>query len=307
MLTTLATLAAVTLGSGMQRDRDPGTRDTTVAVQPGALLDVNNFGGEIVVRVWNQNNVRVRATHSSRSRVEVSSTAAAVMVRTAGRRGPPSIVDLELTVPAAMAMTLRGHYTDISVEGAGGSVSAESTQGDITITGGTGSVVVKAVEGDVTLSRTRGRIQVTTVEGDVRVSDAVGEVIVETVDGDIFLQRMDAPSVEVSTVDGDIVYDGTIKDGGSYRISTHDGDITVGIPPSASVRVMVASFDGEFDSSFPVDVQRSGKHRFSFIIGTGKARLELETFDGNIRLRRPGEIRVDQRNSNRNQNHDDDH
>lgn len=309
MLTTLATLAAVALVLPQQREgREPDEKDTTLAVQSGARLDVTNFGGEIVVRTWNQNNVRVRASHSSRSRVEVSSTPTAVLVRTAGRRGRPSIVDLELTVPTWMGMTLGGTYTDIVVEGAGGAVSAESVQGDIAVAGGDGNITLKSVEGDVTLTRARGRIQVTAVEGDVRVNDGAGEVTIETVDGDVMLQRIDASSVDVGTVDGDIVYVGTIKDGGSYRLSTHDGDITVAVAPSVNARVMVASFDGAFDASFPVDVQRAGKHRFNFTIGTGKARLELETFDGDVRLRRPGEVTVpERRNRNQNDNQYRDH
>ena len=137
MLTTLATLVAVSLtlqqgsGQGSGSGRGQGNSDTTVAVQQGARLDVNNFGGEIVVRTWNQSNVRVRASHSSRSRVEVSTSASTVMVRSEGRRGPPSIVDLEITVPTWMGMSLSGTYTDISVDGAGGAVTAESVQGDI--------------------------------------------------------------------------------------------------------------------------------------------------------------------------------
>jgi DUF4097 and DUF4098 domain-containing protein YvlB len=298
MLMTLATLAALTLAQ-------QGETDTTVAVQAGARLDVNNFGGEIAVRTWNQSNVRVRASHSSRSTVEVSTSSGTVFVRTKGRRGPPSIVDLDITVPTWMGMALEGVYTDITVEGAGGPVSAQSVQGEISITGGVGTVAVKAVEGNVTLARTRGRIQVNAVEGDVRISDVVGEVTVETVDGDVTLLRMDSPNVAVGTVDGDIVYDGTIKDGGSYSLATHDGDITVAIPPNASVRLSVASFDGEFDASFPVplpDARDKRPHRFSITLGTGKARLELETFDGDIRLRRPGELEAPDRDRNKNRN-----
>ena len=291
MLTTLATLAAVTLALPQQgTGRGDTDRDTTVAVQSGTRLDVNNFGGEIVVRTWNQNNVRVRASHSNRSKVEVSTSSSTVMVRTSGRRGPPSIVELEITVPTWMGMTLGGVYTDITVEGAGGSVTAESVQGDIAVTGGTGNIALKSVEGGVTLTKTRGRIDVNSVQGDIEITDAAGDITVESVDGDISLVRIDATNVEVNTVDGSVIYDGAIKDGGSYRLSTHDGDVSVGIPTNANVTVSVATFDGDFDSSFPVDVTRAGKHRFSFTIGRGSARLELETFDGDIKLRRPGEL-----------------
>ena len=316
MLTTLVTLAAVSLtlqqssgqGAGASSNRSQYNSDTTVAVQQGARLDVNNFGGEIVVRTWNQNNVRVRGSLSSRSRVEVSASASTVMVRTEGRRGPPSIVDLDITVPVWMAMSLSGTYTDISVDGAGGAITAESTQGDIDVTGGTGSISLKSVEGGVTLSKTKGRIEVNSVEGDITISEAVGDITVETVDGDIILSKIDGANAEVNTVDGDITYDGTLKVGGSYRFATHDGDIAVVVPPTASVSGSMSTFDGDFDASFAIDTVRAGRHRVTFTLGRGSnpARLELETFDGDIKLRRPGEVEVDMPEHGKHKNHNDD-
>jgi len=252
---------------------------------------------------WIQNTVRVRADHSSRSRVEVAALATLVTVRTSGRRGPPSMVDLEITVPTWMGMTLGGVYTDITVEGAGGSVTAESVQGDIAVTGGTGNVALKSVEGGVTLTKTRGRIEVNSVEGDITITDAAGDITVESVDGEISLTRIDATSVEVNTVDGNISYDGTIKDGGSYRLSTHDGDISVAVPPGANVTGSLSTFDGEFDASFPLELNKTGRHRASFTLGTGKARLELETFDGDIRLRRPGQLAEPDRDDDKDQDY----
>lgn len=296
MLTTLATLAALTLAQ-------QGETDTTVAVPNGTRLDVNNFGGEIVVRTWSQSTVRVRASHSSRSRVEILMSQSVLYVKASGRRGPPSIVDFEITVPTWMSMTLEGNYTDISVTGAGGAVSAESVQGDISVSGGTGNVTIHATEGGVTLSGTRGRTEVNAIEGDVMVTDAVGAIAVETVDGDVHLLRIESSSVDVNTVDGDVVYDGTIRDDGRYRLSSHDGDIIVAVPPNSNVTVAVATFDGEFDSSFPVSVSEQRKHRFTFTIGRGSARLELESFDGDIRLRRPGQIDAPDRDRHKDKDH----
>src|SRR5204862_7589901 len=67
------------------------------------------------------------------------------------------------------------------------------------------------------------------------------------------------------------------------------------IPPAASVSGSVSTFDGDFDASFTVDTMRAGKHRFTFGIGrcATPARREVETFDGDIRLRRPGEVEIE--------------
>jgi putative adhesin len=284
--------------------------DTTFAVSPGTRLDVNNQGGEIVVRAWNENRVRLRASHSSRDRVEIDVSGSVVTVRSTGRHGISQLVDYDISVPQWMAVNLSGIYTDMTIEGTNAAVTVETVEGDIELRGGNGTVTLQSVEGAVTVSDTRGRVDVNSVEGEIRITGASGEIVAETVDGDIVLERIESASVEVNSVDGDIYYDGTISNNGRYHIATHDGDLTVAIPERANVTVTVSSFDGEFDSSFPVQLREQHKRRFSFVIGTGSARLELETFDGDILLRRPAEMRSSRdrdrdREHNRNRDHKD--
>jgi DUF4097 and DUF4098 domain-containing protein YvlB len=299
MLHALLTLAGLALGQ---------QTDTTVAVQPGTRLNVNNFGGEIVVRAWggggSENRVRVRASHSSRTRVDVSTGMQTVTVRAQGRRGTPQLTDMEITVPRGMPVNLSGTHTHITVEGVNADVSAETVEGDVSLVGGNGTVTLRSVEGAVTVRNARGRLDVASVDGEIRIGETSGEIIAETVDGDIVLERIDAAAVDANTVDGDVYYDGTIKDGGRYQFATHDGDISVTVPQRANVTVRVSTFDGEFDASFPVQITETRRRRFTFTLGSGSARLELESFDGDIMLRRPGEAppRTDTHDTNRDHN-----
>src|SRR6185436_5872270 len=89
-----------------------GVTDTTFAVPAGASLSVNNFGGSIIVHGWTQNRVKVHAEHGSRD-------------------GAPSVVDFEVTVPQDMALTLSGTYTEITVDGVRGAISAETVDGSV--------------------------------------------------------------------------------------------------------------------------------------------------------------------------------
>ncbi|MGH7342915.1 MAG: DUF4097 family beta strand repeat-containing protein, partial [Candidatus Rokuibacteriota bacterium] len=117
------------------------------------------------------------------------------------------------------------------------------------------------------------------------------------------LRGINATSVDASTVDGDIVYDGTIRDDGRYSLATHDGDLAVTIPERTNATVDIQTFSGSIDASFPVQITEIRKdRRFSIIFGRGTARLELQSFDGDIRLVRPGEVALPQ--SDR---HDKDH
>src|SRR6266487_4631148 len=275
MLTTLATLAGLALAQ---------QTDTTVPVRAGARLEVNNFGGEIAVKTWSKSAVRIAASHSSRDRITIDASDQVVRVKSESRRGPSQVVDYEITVPAAMALALSGVYTDISVEGSQGEITAETVQGTVNVSGGVGTVSLKSVQGDVTA---------------------------ETVNGDISLVQIESANTEATTVNGDVTYDGIIKDGGRYRFSTHDGDLRVSIPEKSSVSVSVSTFNGDFSACFPVQLTGKTKHRFSFTIGSGSARLELESFNGDIRLCRPGQLGKDKdwrvKDKDWDKDHDNDH
>src|SRR3989454_505776 len=224
MLTTLATLAALAL---MQQT------DTTVPVRAGARLEVHNFGGEIAVKTWNRNAVRVL--------------------------------------------------------------------------GGSGNVSLKSVMGAVTLEKARGRIDLSSVNEEIRATEVSGDITAETVNGDITLIQIESANAEANTVNGDITYDGTIKDGGRYRFGTHDGDVRVSVPEKANVSVSVSTFNGDFSACFPVQLTGKTKHRFNFTIGSGSARLELESFGGDIKICRQGQLLKDKdRDKDKDEDHEED-
>jgi DUF4097 and DUF4098 domain-containing protein YvlB len=266
--------------------------DTTVPATQGQRLVVDAYGGEIDVKTWGRSAVRVEAEPSSRSSVEVTSSSGAVNVRTEGRRGPPSAVDLKITVPAWMGLDLSGVYTDATVVGVQAPITVETVQGDVDVTGGHGLVSLRSVQGHVRLKGARGRIDVHSVNEDVEVTDASGEIVAETVNGEIVLERVDATSLDAGTVNGDVGYDGPIRSGSRYTMSSHNGDVTLAVAEGTSATVSVSTFSGEFESAFPVTLRetRKGK-RFSFVLGTGSAQVSLESFQGTVQLVRPGQLR----------------
>jgi DUF4097 and DUF4098 domain-containing protein YvlB len=283
MLATLATFTALAFAQ---------QTDTQIAVRQGIRLEVNNYGGGIVVKAWNQNAVRVHAEHSSRDYVDVNLEPSVLSVKAASRRGPPGVVDYTINVPAWMALNLAGMSTDIEVDGTQGTVTAETVNGEIKCRGGAGYISLKSVEGAVALQDAKGRVEINTVNEGITLTGVSGDITAETVSGDIELEGIESSNVDVNTVSGSVLYEGSIRDAGHYRFSTHNGDVTLAIPEKANATVSVATFNGDFDSSFPVSVTGTTKHRFGFTIGTGSARLELETFNGDIKLRRPGKLHV---------------
>lgn len=281
LTTTLGLLAALAQPQG------EGT-DTTIAVRAGTRLEVQNMNGDIIVRTWERNSVRVQAEHSSRDRVDIGYGGLVLTISASSRRGAPRSMDYILTVPGTMDLNLGGNNSDISVDGSTGRINIQTVQGDVTVRGGRSLVTLHSVSGDVHVGGVRGRLEASSTNGDVTVDDVEGEVYAEGTNGDITLRGIRSDNVSATSVNGDLVYRGTVGDNGQYRLSTHNGDVTVSVPAGTNATVTVSTFSGDFESDFPVTLSgaRQGK-RFSFTIGTGKARLELESFQGSIQLVRP--------------------
>jgi hypothetical protein len=263
--------------------------DTTVTAERSQRLQVNAYGGEVTIRAWSRNAVRVESNSSGRPRIEVLSSAASVSVRTQGRHGPPSEVELRISAPPWMALTLSGVNTNVRVEGIRAPISVETVEGEVEVSGGNGLISLRSVQGSVKLRGAKGRISVNSVNEDVEVTNSTGEIMAETVNGEITLETVDAATVDASTINGDITYAGPIRSGGRYSLSTHNGDILLTVPEGTGANVSVSTFNGEFESEFPVPLSTTGKGKgFSFTLGSGSAQVTLESFQGTIQLIRPG-------------------
>ncbi len=264
--------------------------DTIVSVLPGARLDVESFRGEVLVQTWDRADVRIVADHSSRAYVDVSGSRSTVRLRARSRRGGPPSIDYELTIPRDMEIDIAGTFTDIVVDGVGGEVRARTVHGNIVVRGGTGLVRVESVQGDVRVDGARGRIEAESTNGNIEIDDVTGDVLAEGVNGEIILNGIRSQSVEAVTTNGSIHYDGVIEDDGQYRFINHNGNIVFAVPTNVNATVRVSTFNGEFEPAFPITLTetRSGGRSFSFTLGDGSARVELESFGGNIRMRRRG-------------------
>ncbi|MDT8436586.1 MAG: DUF4097 family beta strand repeat-containing protein [Gemmatimonadota bacterium] len=264
--------------------------DTTLAVAVDGRLQIQNvLSGTVRIRTWDQAKARIAVRAEAKDAVEIRYAEPVLSVRVRPEHLESDVpTDFEITIPRRMSIEASGVEMELDIEGAGGTVAASTVDGTVRVSGGRGTVALNAVEGGVTLTDTEGNIALNSVDGDVSVRRARGVISIQAVDGGISLEEIDSGNVEVNTVDGDIVYRGTLRDDGRYFLSTHDGDISLAVPEGTNARVTVSTFSGELDAAFPISVEGDvDGRRLSFTLGSGKAIVEVSTFDGLIRLVRP--------------------
>jgi DUF4097 and DUF4098 domain-containing protein YvlB len=289
VLAAAAWLAAPVMAAAQEREGRKPETDKTVPVTRGSRLAVGNDAGEVVIRTWDRDQLRVRASHSDRVSIDIQNNANIVTIRSRST-GPRGSVDYDITAPNWMPVKVSGQFLYIGIEGAQNEVSAETVRGDIVIKGGSGIVTAKSIHGEIIVEDAKGRINASSVNEAIRVTGAVGEIVAETTNGDISLSKVQGKLVDVATVNGDVQFEGSFSSGGQYRFVTHNGDITLVIPENAGATFTVRTYNGEFQSNLPtkpVGEIRRGR-RATYTLGTGEAEVELESFGGTIRLRRPG-------------------
>jgi len=258
-------------------------------VQRGVRLLVNNFAGDVVIHTWDKDSVHVVARHQARTRVDIRPTAAGLSISASGTMGSQGSVDYEITAPAWMPMRIEGTYDFVTVDGAQSEVFATTVRGDVTVKGGSG-VTAKSVEGEVHVEGARGKVTVSSVNEKVVIADTSGDITADSINGSVTMTGIDSKSVDVSTVNGDIVYEGKVADGGHYAFGTHNGSLLLGLPDTVNATFSIRTYQGSFSTDLPLEgVSREDLHRgrrVTTTLGNGSADVNLETFGGSIRLRK---------------------
>src|SRR5437762_7278660 len=284
--------------------------DQTVNVAKGTKLEVNNFAGDVQIKAWDRDAVRVEAMHSDRETIDIKPGDQVLSIRSRSiRGGPPRSLDYTITVPKWMAVSVSGTYADVAMDGVGGDVTVDTTRGDIKVNGGSGFVSLKSVQGEITLEKDKGRVEVRAVNEGIQHADINADLSAESTNGSILLDRIDSSNVDLYTVNGNISYDGPIKDKGLYRLTTHNGLIALPVPERVNAVVTLRTYNGATKSTItlPGDTGSDLRtKRMTLTLGNGSAHVELESFSGTISLRRPGESRPETERRRRDKDKDKD-
>lgn len=270
--------------------REAPKTDETIPVQRGSRLTINNFAGEVVIRTWDRDQIHVLARHQPRMKVGIHSSGTAIAITSAPMTGPTGSVDYDITVPAWLPVRTEGTYNFVTMEGVRGEVFANTVRGDVVIKGGTGSITAKSVEGEVQVDGAHGKVNVSSVNQAIRITNTSGEITAESVQGAIIMTGIEATSVDASTVNGTIAYEGRIADNGHYSFETHNGDLLLGLPDAVNATFTIRTYRGSLSTDLPLqgvgrnELQRG--RRVTTTLGTGSADVSLETFGGTIRLQK---------------------
>jgi len=227
------------------------------AIAPGKAIEIKGVNGEI------------RARRTTGSRVEVRAWKHA-------RRSDPESVTIEfiehsggVTVCAVYPNSRFGDKNRCEA-GEGGHMNTHNNDVvvdfEVLVPAGV-SLVARTVNGSVEAESLAGPVEAHTVNGHVEVSTS--------------------RQAEASTVNGSIT--ARLGSAGSEGLdfTTVNGSITLDLPGTMDADLSAATVNGRIETDFPITVSGSiGRHHLAGTLGKGGPRLQLETVNGSIRLRK---------------------
>jgi len=196
--------------------------------------------------------------------------------------------------------TINERYETLQLEGSGKRTSIE-----VEIDDDRGS---RGPSADLTIRvPSRSNLSIETISSNVSISDVSGELSIEVISGELTIRGDDLTvsaatvsgaieilggklrEAEIETVSGSIRVEGELDRDGDFDFEIFSGDVTLLLPSSTSAEFDISTFSGNIDNDFgpgPTTSELLPSKSLSFSLGSGDASVSVESFQGNVWLKK---------------------
>ena len=267
--------------------------DKTLDAAPDGQVNVSNIAGSITVTGWTRNAVEVSGTlgrnveelvfERNRDKVTIK-----VKVPRRGGRGIDS--DLHISVPQGSSIDVSGVSADISVTDVMGEQRLHTVSGDVSTESAGNDVSAESVSGDVEVDGDKSdtETRASTVSGDVTLFRVSGTVSAESVTGDIIIDEGSFDRVDLTVVNGELLFRAGLRKDGKLSAETVNGEVDVELVGDVSAKINVSTINGGIRNCFGPEAERTSKYApgwsLSFTEGGGDGRVDISTVNGGVNL-----------------------
>lgn len=214
--------------------------------------------------------------------------------------------DVEIMVPAGGTLNVNHGVGEINAAGVRGNLRLDTHSGSIEVARIEGDVLVDTGSGHVNAAEITGKLNVDTGSGHVEIEECRGRsILIDTGSGHVTLRAVDTPELFVDTGSGhvrasEIRADDVVIDTGSgqvelsldrmgegeFNVDTGSGRVILALPADASAEVQADTGSGgiHLDLGAAVQILHKDDDEIRFRIGSGAAKVVLDTGSGSIRI-----------------------
>jgi DUF4097 and DUF4098 domain-containing protein YvlB len=285
--TTLVVLALA--GAAHAADR---TVDQTRRLAADGRVEISNISGDVRVIGWSADEVNISGRlEDGVEDLEISSAGDRLRIEVDLERRTRNNGSAFLTIkmPATADLEVETVSAGITVDGVTGEINLESVSGQIEVSGGSGSLEAASVSGSVRATSTSGRSELESVSGNIIVGHAAGRLGAEVVSGNIEIEAGLLDSLVAESVSGKVFCAAKPTENGRFSLETMSGTVELVVSADIDADFGIETYSGSIRNEIgpePVRTDRYGPGReLRFRSGAGGARISVESFSGNVKLR----------------------
>jgi DUF4097 and DUF4098 domain-containing protein YvlB len=316
LIPLLVTIAAIPLVACHSGPGASGSFDRNYNVTGPIRLEINNASGDVDItgsadgRVHVHGDVRASGMGFGDPRKRLDETIANPPIE---QKGDSIRIGKELSSLRHLSISYTiqvPHDTEVSSSVASGSQTVRRVRGPVNVQAASGAIRVEKIDRDAQLKTASGSISANDVGDDVRISSASGSVNVSNTRGDVRVSalagtiQVERPGgrVEADTASGSVDIQGASNDvkahAASGRVSvqgnpgensywelkTVSGSVLLKVPAAASFHLSAQAVSGEIRTDIPIMIEEQGKRLLRARMGSGGARVDVQTVSGEIRV-----------------------
>lgn len=267
--------------------------DRTLEAAADGHVDISNIAGAVTVSGWTRNEVEVTGTLGRNVEeliFERNKDKITVKVKVPRRGGRGIDSDLHINVPQQSSIDVSGVSADIDVTEVMGEQRLHTVSGDISTESAGSDVTAESVSGDVEIEgdKSATETKASTVSGDLTLFRVSGTVIAESVTGRIVIDEGSFSRVNLTVVNGELMFQAGLEKGGKLSAETVNGAVDVEFVGDLSAKIDVGTVNGRIRNCFGPEAERTSKYApgwsLRFTEGDGDGRVEISTVNGGVNL-----------------------
>lgn len=283
----------LTVSAGVLLALPASARDVNESIDAAANghVEIVNISGSVEVFGWSRNSVEVTGELGDKVEelvLERDGDRVLVKVKVPRNTRGKIASDLTIRVPSGSSIEVSTVSADINSEDVTGAQELHSVSGDIDTEVAGNDVSAASVSGDVEVTGAGkdAETEAETVSGDITLFRVAGEVGAVAVSGDITIEEGSFERATINTVNGEIIFQAGLRDGGKMTVETVNGDVDVLFSNKVSATFNIETFNGEIDNCFGPKAARTSKYtpgwELNFSVGDGDGRVDMSTLNGDV-------------------------
>ncbi len=219
----------------------------TFPLEAGGYLSLENINGDVTIEGWKKNEVSISAVKSGKAK---------------------DLDRIEISVDV-------DEYEDrdwIHVSTSHDIFSMNSGRVDYAIKAPSSVILedIELVNGNLKITGVTGYLSLSTVNGSITASGMTGDASIETVNGNL-----------------DLSFD-KMSDGQTVNLESVNGVVVLRMPAKANARVDAETLNGNVSNDFGLSVEKGAwvGRSMEGLVGSGGARITVETVNGNIDIKK---------------------